>query len=608
MTAWLRRIHKWLGLLIGIQFLLWMASGTLMSLLDSEKVAGTLSRMPKVASPAWPHDALAPDTVLAAQATPVRTLATGWLLGKPVFRLSSSSGTRLIEAVTGQVLVIDAGKARALALSSYAGPGDPGTPRLLGRTSEARKHKGNVWAIDFSDADETAVYVAADTGAIVAHRNSTWRLFDFFWMLHIMDYWEREDFNNPLLIGSGIGGLWLALSGIWLLITSLRLAEFVPARLRRTHTLQLFTEDGTKLRGATGNKGDTVFVVLAKSGVNLPSQCGGGQSCGLCLVRVRNNAPHPTSGDTAHISTGKLADGYRLACNLGLTSDIQLEIPSAATPGSVRAATVAGIRDLTPSMREIVLEVDSVTDPEFWPGSYVQIQIPPYELQSDALGAAGICIEQDERMPRAVLGNPIAARRCYSLSSPASTDKRTITLLVRLMGGPQSDSSQRFGVGSAYMFSLRSGDRIELAGPFGDFAVRELSREKIFIGGGAGMAPLRAMLRQLLANGDQSHIHFWYGARTLAETPYLAEMEELARKHGNFSWQLVLSDESVGTGVVLAGMVHQRVRELFLSHHADPATCDFYVCGPPAMLVATRSMLAEVGIPDERVSFDDFKI
>ena len=608
MSAWVRRIHKWIGLLIGVQFMLWMGSGALMSLLDSEKVSGSLSRTPKLGSPQWPDKTFPIGAVLAKQPAPVRTVGTGWLLGKPVLQLSNSKGTSLVDALTGDPVVVDDSTARDLALASYAGTGEPAAPRLLARSSEVRKHKGAVWAVDFSDADETAVYVSAETGAIVAHRNSTWRLFDFFWMLHIMDYWDREDFNNPLVIGAGIGGLWLALSGTWLLITSLRLAEFVPARFRKSRELVLLAEDGVMLRPVTASTGDTVFVALSKAGVDLPSQCGGGQSCGLCVVRVRDNAPAPTSGDADHISPGKLAAGYRLACNLGINHDMELEIPSAATPGHSRIAVVARIRDITPSMREIVLTLEREHDHDFWPGSYLQVHVPAYEIALGTLGAAGASIGASELAGTNTISNVIGVRRCYSLSSPNRQDKRTLTLLVRLMANEQGISSQPFGIGSSYMFSLREGDRVEVAGPFGDFTIRKGTREKIFIGGGAGMAPLRAMIRQLLEEGDKNAIHFWYGARNLTETPYLEEMTELVENFPNFSWQLVLSDEPVSTGVVLNGLVHDRTRELFLDYHPDLSTCDFYVCGPPAMLSATRRMLSEIGVPEASVSFDDFQV
>lgn len=606
MTPWLRRLHKWLGLLIGAQFLLWMASGVVMSLLDSKKVAGSLSRMPKLASPMWPHDVTPVDAILARQHGPVRSLATGWLFGKPVYQLSNSQGTRLLDARTGRAIVIDAPLARSLALASYAGTGDPAVPRLLKRSSEVRKHKGPVWAVDFSDGDATAVYVSAETGAIIAHRNSTWRLFDFFWMLHIMDYSEREDFNHPLLIGAGIGGLWLALSGLWLLVTSLHLAEFIPARMRGAHTLRLVSDTGAHLFQIEGSAGNTVYAALSKKGIDLPSQCGGGQSCGLCAVRVCGPIPPPSSGDKAHLDPDKLARGYRLACGIGIKSDMALEIPEAAISGSAFAAMVEGIKDVTPTMRELTLRIDEGMGKRFWPGAYVQILIPPYDTNVAALEVPGLhsvsAIPIDTR-----ISSNAALRRSYSLSTPMSNHSRTLTLLVRLMRG-QGTGAAHFGAGSAYMFSLRTGDRVALAGPFGDFAIRQSARETVFIGGGAGMAPLRAMIHELLDEGSAAPVYFWYGARTVAEAPYLEEMLQLAQRHANFSWQLVVSNQPEGVEGALSGLVHERARELLLGKRLDPTACEFYVCGPPAMLEAARQMLAELGVPPTQVSFDDFKI
>jgi Na+-transporting NADH:ubiquinone oxidoreductase subunit F len=242
---------------------------------------------------------------------------------------------------------------------------------------------------------------------------------------------------------------------------------------------------------------------------------------------------------------------------------------------------------------------------EFWPGCYVQVEIPTYEISLAALTRA---IGELHPEVRPIISNPAAARRCYSLSRPVSGDEKALTLLVRFMGGQQAGASQRFGIGSSYMFSLAQGDRLELSGPFGDFAIREGKREKIFIGGGAGMAPLRAMLIQLLESGFEQPIHFWYGARSMAETPYLDEMKELESKHANFSWQLVLSEETAKSGEVLDGLVHERTEECLLRPHPDLASCEFYLCGPPAMLEATRRMLDAIGVPATRVWFDDFKI
>lgn len=166
------------------------------------------------------------------------------------------------------------------------------------------------------------------------------------------------------------------------------------------------------------------------------------------------------------------------------------------------------------------------------------------------------------------------------------------------------------GKGSTYLYSLVAGDVVSFSGPFGDFAISPGGREKVFIGGGAGMAPLRAMILALLAGGAKEPIHFWYGARTVSDTPYRNELTALAERHSNFKWQLVLSavqDGSPAAAGAPTGWVHEIALQA-LKQHGSLDACDFYACGPPAMLAATRAILKQLGVKDERVAFDDFKI
>ena len=269
MTPLMRKIHKWVGLVIAIQFVLWVASGVVMSLLDAKKVAGREFRIKPAAVESWPANALPVDTVLAKSTAQVMNISSGWLLDQPVYRLVNDKATWIVSAASGKPVVLDAALATRIAQASYSGSGKPTGARLLKYSLETRKHKEPAWAIDFSDADETTVYVSANTGNVLEHRNSTWRLFDFFWMLHIMDYAEREDFNNKLLVTSAIGGLFMALTGVWLLITSFRLAEFIPKRLRRVSTVNVFGDDGGAWRDT--RDGSELFAALSRL---VSAQCG----------------------------------------------------------------------------------------------------------------------------------------------------------------------------------------------------------------------------------------------------------------------------------------------------------------------------------------------
>ncbi|NCT81678.1 MAG: 2Fe-2S iron-sulfur cluster binding domain-containing protein [Comamonadaceae bacterium] len=602
----MRKIHKWIGLLIGLQLVLWMCSGFVMSLLDAEKVRGREFRAPAAAKLPWPSETVALRHLVNNAFDPAQTVSTGWLQDRPVYRLTGEKSSLLIDARTGQRVELDGQLARRVAEASYRGPGRAGPAELVDQTLETRTHEGKVWRVAFSDAEDTTVYVSQQ-GDVLEHRNRTWRLFDVFWMLHIMDYTGRQDFNNPLVVTAAVGGFWLALSGIWLLFTSFSLAEFIPKRWRATRVLMVHAPDGSRLRSLRAHTGDTVFVALAQQGLQLPSNCGGGQTCGLCEVRVRGSAPDATASDRALISPSRIEAGCRLACNLKLDRNLDVEVKGGTELGMVKEAEVEQVRALSPFLREVVLRPRDRPGPEYRPGAYIQIHVPAYRM-----GRHQIDAPQEHQPAWSSLHLPSqwssgsALRRSYSLSTPVQQTDGRLTLLIRFCHGKHGGKNHPPGKGSSYAFGLKPGDRLQYSGPFGDFAIQEGRREKIFIGGGAGMAPLRAMTLDLLESGATEPIHFWYGARTAAEAPYVDEMQGLAERFENFHWQLVLSEERGGTGP--AGMVHDAARQMLLQAHPDLQSCDFYLCGPPAMLAATRGMLREMGVADNRVAFDDFKI
>ncbi|WP_454831007.1 2Fe-2S iron-sulfur cluster-binding protein [Pseudoxanthomonas wuyuanensis] len=602
-------MHKWLGLLIGLQLVLWMSSGLMMSLLDHDEVQGHARRAHPAADGRWPQGLLSPTQIVAASEVPVQTVAARWLMARPVYQITDKEGVRLVDAANGKAVAIDAVMATALAVASYRGDGQPLPPRLLSRTLEARGHDGPLWRVDFSDAEATTVYLSAQNGDVLEHRNRTWRLFDVFWMLHIMDYSGRQDFNNPLVVTMAVGGLWLALCGIWLLVVSFRVGEFVPQRWRRSRELAVFDPDGTRLRTVRSPAGDSVYLALARHGLQLPSNCGGGQSCGLCEVRFRGAAPEPTSADRAHLSESKLKLGYRLACNLRVDADTQVEVAGGAGLWSEHTATVESTRAVTPFLREIVLKTSSASASSFQPGAYLQVHVPDYSLRKHDIAHPDHHRDDWAALDLpATLTNKEPVRRSYSLSLPVEKAGGQLTLLARFSPGRQDRKRQPAGKGSTYLYSLKPGDHVRFSGPFGDFALRPGGREKVFIGGGAGMAPLRAMVHACLDGGASERIHFWYGARSLREAPYIEEMAALADAHRNFSWHLVLSEDAECGAGLLKGLVHEAAHESLLRDHPDLHGCDFYLCGPPAMLSATRQLLKRLGVAEERVAFDDFKI
>ena len=611
MTPWIRKLHKWVGLVIALQFVVWMGSGLLMSLLDHETVQGHGHQAEHAHAPSpWPSGLLSPSQVMAKAGRPVQTIEAFWLLERPVYRLTNKSVAWLVDAVDGRMVNVEGATASAIAAGDYVGGGKPGAPELLNAaTMEVRGHEGPIWRVPFGDADGTTLYVSGQDGRILERRNDSWRLFDIVWMLHIMDYTGRQNFNNPLVILAAAGGLWIALSGFWLLVTSFRLSEFVPARWRAARELTVFDQDGTKLRSVESHAGDSVYLALARNGLQLPSNCGGGQSCGLCEVRIRGVAPAPTSADREHLSESRLRMGHRLACNLVVDGDTQIEVAGGANLWTERKAKVERVHAVTPFLREIVLAPDLPPGPDFQPGAYLQMHVPDYTLRPHDIDHP-----EDHRDDWAALNLPVTlankepVRRSYSLAMPVEKAGGNLTLLARFSPGRPDKKRHAAGKGSTYLYSLKPGDSVRFSGPFGDFALKPDGREKIFIGGGAGMAPLRAMIHSRLDNGAKERIHFWYGARNLREAPYVDEMAELARRHSNFTWHLVLSEEAeFGAGLV-KGLVHEATHDHLLRDHPNLQACEFYLCGPPAMLAATRQLLQKLGVAEDMIAFDDFKI
>lgn len=611
MTPWLRKLHKWVGLIIAVQFVLWLGSGLMMSLLDHDTVQGHVHRAHTAApSPTWPVDALTPAKVLAKAGREVQTIETFQLDGRAVYRLGQQGEVWLLDAVSGAPVPVTADVALSIARKDYVGEGKPGTPELQSTADlEAREHEGAIWRVPFSDDDATTLYVSARDGRVLERRNDSWRLFDVVWMLHIMDYTGRQNFNNPLVVTAAVGGVWMALTGIWLLFASFRLGEFLPSRWRPRRTLSVFSADGSLLRSVEAHSGDNVYVALARNGLQLPSNCGGGQSCGLCEVRFRGHAPDPTSADRTHLGEAKLKQGYRLACNLPVHADLGVEVPGGAAIWSEHSGTVERVTAITPFLREIVFRPDPSGKLQIPPGAYVQVHIPEYDLTRHDLHHP-----ESHRGDWGALDLPDAfasrepVRRSYSLAMPVEQADGAITLLARFSPGRQDRKRHPPGKGSSYLYSLKAGDVLRFSGPFGDFKLKPGHAEKVFIGGGAGMAPLRSMIHALLEGGAQERVHFWYGARNLRDAPYLEEMAGLARRHPNFSWHLVLSEGAEHAAGLVRGLVHEASHDALLRDHPDLHACEFYLCGPPAMLSATRQLLAKLGVADDRIALDDFKI
>jgi Na+-transporting NADH:ubiquinone oxidoreductase subunit F len=272
-------------------------------------------------------------------------------------------------------------------------------------------------------------------------------------------------------------------------------------------------------------------------------------------------------------------------------------------------ARVVSNRNVATFIKELVLELDPGETIDFQAGAYIQIDIPEYEVDYKEFDVADRyqAAWSNFNLWELHAGSEEVVNRAYSLANPPS-DGRRLMFTIRIATPPPGRPDLPPGIGSSYVFSLNPGDRIQLSGPYGDFFVRDTDREMCFIGGGAGMAPMRShIFHQLLAENTKRRVTFWYGARSRAEMFYDEEFSELAEKFDNFSYHVALSEpqpEDNWDGPV--GFIHQVAFDLYLGDHDDPTEIEYYLCGPPMMIDAVKRMLDSLGVEPEMIAFDDF--
>lgn len=363
-------------------------------------------------------------------------------------------------------------------------------------------------------------------------------------------------------------------------------------------------------RGLEGRLGDKLLDALNAAGIALPSACGGKGTCGQCRVDVVGSAPPPLPTERARLSPRALASGERLACQLTLRGDLSIRIPDEIFGVQHWICRVVSARCVGTMIREIVAELPDDQRIEFRAGSFVQVTAPPYEARYRDFAIDDWARPEWDRLDlwrhRVKSLEPVT--RAYSLANPPALDRR-IELLVRLATPPASaPPGTPPGIVSSYLFGLEPGAGLEVSGPYGHFFADESEREMVFVGGGAGMAPLRShILDQLVRLRTGRAISFWYGARNRRELFYADQFDRLQQEHANFRWVPALSepradDDWEGE----RGFIHEVLERRYLGEHPAPEACEFYLCGPPLMARATLAMLARLGVPPDHIHFDDF--
>ncbi|MBB3324654.1 MULTISPECIES: NADH:ubiquinone reductase (Na(+)-transporting) subunit F [Atlantibacter] len=355
--------------------------------------------------------------------------------------------------------------------------------------------------------------------------------------------------------------------------------------------------------------GDKLLNTLSNQGIFVSSACGGGGSCGQCRVTVKSGGGDILPTERAHISKREAKEGCRLACQVAVRQDMKIELPEEIFGIKKWQCEVISNDNKATFIKELKLRIPEGEDVPFRAGGYIQIECPPH-----AVNYADFDVPQEYRSDwekfnlfrfQSNVTEPCV--RAYSMANYPD-EKGIIMLNVRIATPPPGVPDAPPGIMSSYIWSLKAGDSVTISGPFGEFFAKETDAEMVFIGGGAGMAPMRShIFDQLVRLKTKRKISFWYGARSLREMFYQEEFEQLARDNPNFSFHIALSDplpEDNWTGYT--GFIHNVLYENYLRDHPAPEDCEFYMCGPPMMNAAVIAMLKDLGVEDENILLDDF--
>jgi len=392
---------------------------------------------------------------------------------------------------------------------------------------------------------------------------------------------------------------------ILLLLTVLIM--WVRARLVPQGDVTIRVNEELNLTAPTGGK---LQGTLADAGIFLPSACGGGGTCGQCRVRVLHGGGSLLPTEASLINKREALEGERLACQVTVFQNLEILVPEDVFGVKKWKCRVRSNDNVATFIKELVLELPADETLDFKAGGYIQIECPPHQLSYSTFDIAEEYLEDWNRFNLLELKSIVTepTMRAYSMASyPEEND--IIMLNVRIATPPPNAGDKvPTGVMSSYIFNLKPGDEVTVSGPYGEFLAKDTDAEMVFIGGGAGMAPMRShIFDQLKRLGSKRKITFWYGARSLREAFYVEEFDELQARHENFSWHLALSDpmpEDNWSGLV--GFIHQVLYENYLKDHPAPEDCEYYMCGPPMMNAAVIRLLDDLGVEKENVLLDDF--
>ncbi|MGM9853258.1 MAG: NADH:ubiquinone reductase (Na(+)-transporting) subunit F [Muribaculaceae bacterium] len=415
----------------------------------------------------------------------------------------------------------------------------------------------------------------------------------------------------------------LAGTGIFLLVTVLLVILLLIAKkfMVKSGDVNININDETDIAVPAGG---SLLSALATKDVYLPSACGGKGSCGQCRVQVMSGGGDILPTETVHFTRREVKDHWRLGCQVKVKQDMSIKVPASVLSVKEWECTVISNRNVATFIKEFIVALPAGEHMDFMPGSYAQIKIPPYtmdynvDIDKDSIGAEYLPAWEKFGLFGLKCRNDETTVRAYSMANyPDEGD--VIMLTVRIATPPFKPKPQvgfqdvMPGIASSYIFTLKPGDKVLMSGPYGDFhPIINSKAEMMWIGGGAGMAPLRAQIMYMTKtlHCTDRVMNFFYGARALNEVFYLDDFLQLEKDFPNFRFHLALDrpdPAADAAGVAYTpGFVHQVIYDTYLKDHPDPEDIEYYMCGPGPMSAAVNKMLDSLGVPPEMIHYDNF--
>ena len=355
--------------------------------------------------------------------------------------------------------------------------------------------------------------------------------------------------------------------------------------------------------------GGKLLQTLAANNIFLSSDCGGGGTCAQCKCKVTDGGGEMLPTEASHFTKGEAREGWRLSCQAPVKQDMVVEVPEEVFGVKKWETTVVSNPNMATFIKELTLALPEGESVDFRAGGYVQLECPPYEINFSDFD-----IEEEYRGDWEHFGffnlkavNKEDTIRAYSMANYPE-EKGVVKFNIRIATPPPRTEGINPGIMSSYVFNLKPGDKVTVYGPFGEFFAKDTDAEMVFVGGGAGMAPMRSLIfDQLKRLSSKRKMSFWYGARSLRELFYQDEYDMLAAENDNFVWHVAMSDpQPEDNWEGLTGFIHNVLFEEYLKDHPAPEDCEFYMCGPPIMNQSVIKMLEDLGVEPENIMLDDF--